>query len=76
VLPACPVAATTKVENVDGAPWGVLPACPIAATTEIEDVDGGGPGGATGISGSGHHQSPSGIHEVLELKVRELPPSL
>jgi hypothetical protein len=44
---------------------------PAAATTEVGDVDDGSPGGAVGISGSGHHRSPSGIHEVPELKVRE-----
>jgi hypothetical protein len=32
-------------------------------------------GGAAGIFDSGHHRSPSRIHEVLELKVRERPPS-
>jgi hypothetical protein len=54
---------------------GVLVVCPVAATTKVEDVDGGPPGGADGISGSGDHKSPSRIHEVPELKVRDRPPS-
>jgi hypothetical protein len=69
VLPIGPGAATTDVKDVD-----VLPVGPVMTTTEVGDVDGGPPGGATGISGSGHHWSPSGIHEVPELKVQERPP--
>jgi hypothetical protein len=39
-------------------PLGVLLVFPAAATTEAEeDVDGGPPGGAVGISDSGHHRS-------------------
>jgi hypothetical protein len=75
VLSTCPAAATTEVEDVDGAPWGVLPAWPALATTKVEDVYGVLPGGAVGMSGSGHHRSPSEIHEVPELKVWEHPPS-
>jgi hypothetical protein len=42
VLPACPAAATTEVEDVDGGPrWGVLAAGPGAPTSKVEDVDGG-----------------------------------
>jgi hypothetical protein len=51
----------------------VLAAGSAPATTEAEDIDGGPPGGAAGISDSGHHWSPSGIHEVPEMKVREVP---
>jgi hypothetical protein len=54
-------------------PLGVLAACPTAATTEVGDVDGGPPRGAAGISGSGHHRSPSGIQEVPELEIWECP---
>jgi hypothetical protein len=59
VLPAGPIAATTKVvDDIDGGPLGVLLVGPIAATIEvIEDIDGGPPGGAASGSGSGHHQS-------------------
>jgi hypothetical protein len=57
------------------APWGVLPIGRVAATTKVEDVDGEPLAGAAGISGSGHHRSPFGIHEVPELKVWERPPS-
>jgi hypothetical protein len=47
VLPACPVATTTKVGDVDGRPpEGCWQQGPAAATTEVEDVDGGPPGGA------------------------------
>jgi hypothetical protein len=54
---------------------GVLAAGPAAGATEVGDVNGGPPlGGAAGISGSGHYWSPSEIHEVPELKVRERPP--
>jgi hypothetical protein len=56
-------------------PLGVLVSGPSATTTEVEDVYGGPPGGAAGISSSGHHRSPSRIHEVPELKVQERPPS-
>jgi hypothetical protein len=46
VLAACPAAATTEVEDVDGrAPGGVLAAGLAVATTEAGDVDGGPPGG-------------------------------
>jgi hypothetical protein len=53
----------------------VLAACPTAVTTEVGDIDGGPPGGAVGISDSGHHRSPSGTQEMLELKVQYHPPS-
>jgi hypothetical protein len=92
VLSVGPGASTIEVEDVDGGPLGVLPTCLAAATTEVEDVDGGLPGqqpppkletsmacplwGAVGICSSGHHWSPSEIHEVSELKVREHPPSV
>jgi hypothetical protein len=39
------VAATIRVEGVDGGPLGVLAAGLAAATTDVEDVDGGPPGG-------------------------------
>jgi hypothetical protein len=39
-------------------PLGVLSVSLAVATTEAkEDVDGGPPGGASGMSGSSHHQS-------------------
>jgi hypothetical protein len=76
LLPACPAVATTEVGDVDGGlPRAMLMVGAATATTEVEDVDDGPPGGAAGISDSGHRRSPSGIHEVLELKVQEHPPS-
>jgi hypothetical protein len=38
-------------------PLGVLVARPAAATTRVRDVIGGPPGGADGMSDSGHHRS-------------------
>jgi hypothetical protein len=49
--------ATTEVRDIDGGPLGVLAACLTAATIKVEDIDSGPPGGAGGMSGSGHHQS-------------------
>jgi hypothetical protein len=51
------LAAGTKfIQTSKAGPWWVLSVCPVAVTTKVEeDVDGGPPGGAIGISGSGHH---------------------
>jgi hypothetical protein len=58
VLSVFLTAATTKVEDIDGAPpWGVLSVFLAVATTEVEDIDGGPPGGDVDISDSGHHWS-------------------
>jgi hypothetical protein len=52
---ACPAAATTEVEDVDGRPLAVLAVGPTAATTEVEDVDGGPLGGAGDMFDNSHH---------------------
>jgi hypothetical protein len=57
VLSGFPAAATSEVEDVDGAPLGELSEFSAAATTEVEDVDGGPPRGDVGISGSDHNRS-------------------
>jgi hypothetical protein len=76
VLSTCLRAPTTEGEDVDDGPsGGVLAACPAAATTDVGDVIDERSGGAADISGSSHHRSPSGIHEVPEMKVWERPPS-
>jgi hypothetical protein len=76
MLPPCPGAPTSKVEDVDGGPpWGCWRQGPAAATTEVEDVDGGPPGGAGGKV----RQWPppklntfmTGPREVLELEIWE-----
>jgi hypothetical protein len=57
VLLADPAAATTDVGDVNGSPLGVPPPGPAVAITKVEDIDGRPPGGAGGISSSGHHRS-------------------
>jgi hypothetical protein len=58
VLPACPAAATTKVEDVDGGPpgrccWHVRQRLP----PKLKTLMAGPLGGADDRSGNGHHRS-------------------
>jgi hypothetical protein len=58
MLAACPIAATTEVEDITGGPpLGVLVACLTAATTKVEDVEGAPLVGTGGMSDSDHHRS-------------------
>jgi hypothetical protein len=57
VMPACPAAATTKVEDVDGGlPGGCCRHVRQRSPLKLETLMAGPLEGAAGMSGSGHHR--------------------